>query len=61
MAFLNTLQDFDNRFPGFEHEIHRIDYEKGLYMMYCINELTNFPKTGGVDGNLIINYIPQTP
>jgi len=36
LAYLKTLQDFDNRFPGFEHETHGIENENGVYMMYCI-------------------------
>ncbi|MEI6172419.1 MAG: Orn/Lys/Arg decarboxylase N-terminal domain-containing protein [Bacteroidota bacterium] len=36
LAYLKTLQDFDNRFPGFEHETHGIENENGVYLMYCI-------------------------
>jgi arginine/lysine/ornithine decarboxylase len=38
LAYLKTLQDFDNRFPGFEHDIHGIENENGVYIMYCIKD-----------------------
>ena len=40
LAYLKTLQDFDNRFPGFEHDIHGIENENGVYRMYCIKDET---------------------
>lgn len=36
IQYLKSLQDFDKRFPGFEHEIHGIENVSGEYMMYCI-------------------------
>jgi lysine decarboxylase/arginine decarboxylase len=36
LTYLSLLQDFDNRFPGFGHDIHGIENVKGNYMMYCI-------------------------
>jgi arginine/lysine/ornithine decarboxylase len=38
LQYLESLQDFDHRFPGFEHEIHGVETIKGEYMMYCIKE-----------------------
>jgi len=38
MAYLRSLQDFDNRFPGFGHDIHGIEMENGRYTTYVINE-----------------------
>ena len=38
LRYLACLQDFDARFPGFEHEIHGIENAGGTYMMYCIRE-----------------------
>ena len=38
LAYLKTLQDFDNQFPGFEHDIHGIENESGVYRMYCIKD-----------------------
>jgi len=38
LGYLKTLQDFDNRFPGFEHDTHGIENEKGSYTTYCIKE-----------------------
>jgi lysine decarboxylase/arginine decarboxylase len=32
------MQDFDRRFPGFEHDTHGIENVNGMYMMYCIRE-----------------------
>lgn len=41
--FLVGLQDFDARFPGFEHEIHGVQVERGddgkpYYMLYCVKD-----------------------
>ncbi|HVP95046.1 MAG TPA: Orn/Lys/Arg decarboxylase N-terminal domain-containing protein [Methanoregulaceae archaeon] len=38
LGYLKSLQDFDNRFPGFEHDTHGVENCKGEYMMYCIKE-----------------------
>jgi lysine decarboxylase/arginine decarboxylase len=38
LQYLESLQDFDHRFPGFEHETHGVEIIKGEYMMYCIKE-----------------------
>jgi arginine decarboxylase len=35
LQYLISLQDFDNQFPGFEHDIHGVENIKGKYMMYC--------------------------
>ena len=38
LQYLTSLQDFDRRFPGFEHDTHGVESMKGEYMMYCIRE-----------------------
>jgi arginine/lysine/ornithine decarboxylase len=38
LQYLIALQNFDNAFPGFSHDIHGIENVKGKYMMYCLNE-----------------------
>jgi arginine decarboxylase len=38
LRYLTSLQDFDNRFPGFEHDTHGVENVKSQYMMYCIRE-----------------------
>lgn len=38
LRYLLSLQDFDARFPGFEHDIHGVENVRGTYMMYCIRE-----------------------
>ncbi len=38
LSYLRSLQDFDNRFPGFEHDIHGIENVRGEYLMYCIRD-----------------------
>lgn len=35
LQYLIALQDFDNAFPGFSHDIHGIENVDGKYMMYC--------------------------
>ncbi len=38
LQYLKALQDFDNAFPGFSHDIHGIEMVNGKYMMYCLKE-----------------------
>jgi arginine decarboxylase len=38
LQYLKSMQDFDKRFPGFEHDTHGVESIKGEYMMYCIRE-----------------------
>jgi arginine decarboxylase len=38
LQYLKSMQDFDRRFPGFEHDTHGVENSKGEYMMYCIRE-----------------------
>ncbi|MGB7994451.1 arginine decarboxylase, partial [Methanoregula sp.] len=38
LQYLIALQNFDNAFPGFSHDIHGIENVKGKYMMYCLND-----------------------
>jgi arginine decarboxylase len=40
LQYLKALQDFDNRFPGFTHDIHGIENVNGEYKMYCVKERT---------------------
>ncbi|MEN6443996.1 MAG: Orn/Lys/Arg decarboxylase N-terminal domain-containing protein [Methanoregula sp.] len=38
LQYLKSLQDFDRRFPGFEHDTHGVENVKGEYMMYVLKE-----------------------
>jgi lysine decarboxylase/arginine decarboxylase len=38
LTYLRVLQEFDSRFPGFEHDIHGIVNINGEYQMFCIRE-----------------------
>jgi arginine/lysine/ornithine decarboxylase len=38
LQYLLSLQDFDRRFPGFEHDTHGIESIKGEYRMICVKE-----------------------
>ena len=38
LQYLIAMQDFDKRFPGFEHDTHGIENVNGEYMMNCIVE-----------------------
>jgi lysine decarboxylase/arginine decarboxylase len=38
LQYLLSMQDFDKRFPGFEHDTHGIENVNGVYMMNCIVE-----------------------
>ena len=38
LMYLRTLQDFDKKFPGFEHDSHGIEVIDGEYYMYCVKE-----------------------
>jgi arginine decarboxylase len=38
LRYLQSMQDFDLRFPGFEHDIHGVENVKGDYRMYCVKE-----------------------
>jgi lysine decarboxylase/arginine decarboxylase len=38
LQYLIALQNFDNAFPGFSHDIHGIENVNGKYMMYCLRE-----------------------
>ncbi|MFA6362047.1 Orn/Lys/Arg decarboxylase N-terminal domain-containing protein [Methanoregula sp.] len=38
LQYLLTLQEFDRRFPGFEHDTHGIENVNGEYMMICLKE-----------------------
>ena len=36
--YLKALQEFDLRFPGFEHEVHGVEpREDGTYQIYCLD------------------------
>lgn len=35
--YLRALQDFDRRFPGFEHEVHGVEPKDGQYLIYCLD------------------------
>jgi len=36
LGYLHALQDFDDRFPGFEHETHGVRIDDGAYTVLCI-------------------------
>ena len=38
LQYLIAMQDFDKRFPGFEHDTHGIENVNGEYMMNCVVE-----------------------
>lgn len=38
LRYLTSLEDFDSRFPGFEHTIHGVGNVRGEYMIYCMRE-----------------------
>jgi arginine/lysine/ornithine decarboxylase len=38
LQYLLTMQEFDRKFPGFEHDTHGIENVNGTYMMNCIVE-----------------------
>ncbi len=37
LKYLQALQAWDNRFPGFAHDIHGVENVEGKYMIYCLN------------------------
>ncbi len=36
IKYLNALQAWDRRFPGFSHETHGVDNKDGTYYVYCL-------------------------
>ena len=38
LQYLKSMQEFDIRFPGFEHRTHGVENVRGEYRMYCIRE-----------------------
>jgi len=36
MAYLKALQEFDRRFPGFEHDLHGVEHEDGDYVLTVV-------------------------
>jgi arginine decarboxylase len=36
IGYLRALQDWDQHFPGFEHETHGVIVENGSYFVYCL-------------------------
>jgi arginine decarboxylase len=36
LGYLHALQDFDDRFPGFEHETHGVRVVDGAYTLLCV-------------------------
>ena len=36
IGYLRALQDWDRRFPGFEHETHGVEAEDGIYHVFCL-------------------------
>ncbi|PWR73062.1 Orn/Lys/Arg family decarboxylase [Methanospirillum lacunae] len=38
LEYLKGLQDFDSRFPGFNHDTHGVEVVNGQYLVSCIKE-----------------------
>ena len=38
IKYLLALQEFDKKFPGFDHDIHGVENVNGKYMIYCLKE-----------------------
>jgi arginine/lysine/ornithine decarboxylase len=38
LRYMHTLQEFDRKFPGFEHDSHGIEVIDHDYYMYCVKE-----------------------
>jgi arginine decarboxylase len=38
MAYLKALQEFDRRFPGFEHDLHGVEHEDGDYVLTVVGD-----------------------
>ena len=36
IGYLRALQEWDRRFPGFEHETHGVEAEDGTYYVFCL-------------------------
>jgi lysine decarboxylase/arginine decarboxylase len=36
LGYLQALQDFDRRFPGFEHDTHGVESIDGEYVVLCV-------------------------
>jgi lysine decarboxylase/arginine decarboxylase len=36
LTYLRTLEEWDHRFPGFEHDTHGIDNQTGHYRVACL-------------------------
>jgi arginine decarboxylase len=40
VAYLEALQEFDRRFPGFEHDLHGVSHDDGDYILTVIDART---------------------
>ncbi len=38
LGYLKALEAYDNRFPGFSHDIHGVEVENGKYTLTCLKE-----------------------
>ena len=38
LSYLRALEAWDERFPGFTHEIHGVDSSEGRYRVSCLKE-----------------------
>lgn len=38
VEYLQALQKFDLKFPGFSHDVHGVEMEEGRYVTYCVVE-----------------------
>jgi len=38
LKYLKALQEWDGKFPGFGHDIHGVENDKGTYFVYCLKK-----------------------
>ncbi|RQW80796.1 MAG: arginine decarboxylase [Methanothrix sp.] len=38
LKYLKALQEWDRQFPGFGHDIHGVESDKGTYFVYCLKK-----------------------
>jgi lysine decarboxylase/arginine decarboxylase len=38
IGYLRALEEFDRRFPGFEHDLHGVDHVRGDYVISCVDD-----------------------
>jgi arginine decarboxylase len=38
IGYLRALEDFDRRYPGFEHDLHGVVHHRGEYVIDCVKQ-----------------------